>query len=654
MNYAVSSTATTCTSGKVVPWGAVTTDRLQENALHAYYQGVMQTNGTLSYVDPAGVFVSSALTADEWSALWTYEAAFGIRTVSANTYPTSDFGLTYVGEDGNASSGTWTADGAAEFPYVNSAGSLPVKGAWTYRAQVDPASTTTVPLLKDAAGNALAVKHTVPSQGNREVLALTFESAGYLTHGQVLGYGLVNWVTRGLFLGERHAYLNAQPDDLFISDSVWSGPYATCANTPDDPRLPEYRMTGNDLTKVLAWQSAKRNAATTKDLTLEMPFNGEGTTDAYLAELGITNDTLVPVARRNQAQFAWVNHTWSHQNMDFLYVTDAVVSTTNGVSTLTSKAFNFSNAWGHAVGGTGIPAGTIVVNVTSPSTIELSQAATSNGPVPNATVGTTKAQATSQINRNNKLASRYGLTKYSIKNIIQPDISGLKNSFFLEAADEAGVRYVISDTSRTGDPSQYGVNEGRYNALRPSLLEVARYPVNLYFNASTPQEWLAQDNCLYPAGAPFGHVDTYEQLLDRESSVMLRYLIQGHNRPLMFHQPNLRAYDGTRSVLGDLIDATLAKYNSLVTVPILSPTQDALALKQIARQQYNDALRNGGLIGSIVPNTSVTLTANKEVTVPVTGKLAADTAHPSESYAGQTITYVRLLPGQSVTIPLQQ
>ena len=37
----------------------------------------MQTNGTLSYVDAGGAFVSSALSAAEWSTLWTFEA--GVR-----------------------------------------------------------------------------------------------------------------------------------------------------------------------------------------------------------------------------------------------------------------------------------------------------------------------------------------------------------------------------------------------------------------------------------------------------------------------------------------------------------------------------------------------------------------------------------------------
>ena len=133
----------------------------------------------------------------------------------------------------------------------------------------------------------------------------------------------------------------------------------------------------------------------------------------------------------------------------------------------------------------------------------------------------------------------------------------------------------------------------------------------------------------------------------------------------MFHEPNLRAYPGGNgnSLLGDLIDATLAKYANLVTVPITSPTQDVLGQKQASRIAYDAALKSGAVSASIVPNTSVQLTAASgltgTVTVPVTGAkgttitwgASAGTAS-KEQYAGQPITYVTLAAGQSVTVSL--
>ena len=660
INYSVDPTTSACTSGKVTAWAnGVEQAVLWDGGVHAYYDGVMQTNGTLSYLDGNGVFQSSALSATEWAALWAFEAQFGTRTVSANTYPTSDFGMTYLGEDGNPSTATYTSAGAAAFPYINASGSLPITNAWTYRASVTAGDTSTTPLMTDASGDVLAVIHTYTAQGSRQALALTFDSAGYLTHGQVLGYGLVNWVTKGLFLGERHAYLDPQTDDIFIADSVWQTT-TPCGTAPDSPTLPEYRITGSDLNSLLAWQTAQQAKPLSKALKLEFPFNGEGTTLAYVQSLGLTTDTLTPVAKKVQASFKWVSHTYSHLNLDYQYVTDAQITTAlvNGVwtSTLTTKAFNLINAWDQVVIGTGIPGGDTVATVVNSSTVILSKpmgASASTVSVPNAQVGVTAALATKQLSQNNQVAvNQLKLTTYTRANLIQPDISGLTNPFFLQAAVSFGVKYLISDTSRTGDPATYGVNEGLYNPIQPSILEIARYPVNLYFNVSNPQQWLAEDNCLYPAGA-YGHVDTYAALLDRESNTLLKYLLTGANRPLMFHQTNLTAYDGTHSVLSDLMDATMAKYSALVNVPLVSPTEDGLGSRQAARMTYNNAWKNGGLSASIVPGVSITLTAQQAVTVPVTGLKAAPSATvTTESYGGQNISYVKLAAGQTVTLPL--
>jgi len=671
LNWAAdpNATDTTCSSGHVTSWDAgVTPDRLWDGSVHAYYEGVMQTNGTLSYVDSAGGFQSSALTAAEWSSLWTMEAQFGIRTVSANTYPTTDFGLTYRSEGSTPITARWTSAGAAAFPYVNASGSMPITNAYTYHAGATVGDTTTSVLLNDAAGDALAVVHTYPTQGNRQTLALTFDSAGYLLHGEVLGYGLVNWVTKGLFLGERHAYLAPQPDDLLIHDSVWQTT-TPCGTRPDDPSLPLYRITGNDLTSLAFWQLTKQFNAISSKFRVELPFNGEGQTAAYLADNGITRDTLTPAVKTFKVLFAFVNHTWDHQNLDGRNLSVDVL-TTNGVTTISGAgAGQFSNSWGHTVIGPGIPAGASIVNVSlDGSTATLSSPGTQDGTGVSVWVGVTYDQVASEISQNNALATSARLTNYSQANLIQPDISGLTNQNFLQAAYDRGVRYLISDTSRTGDPHTYGVNEGSWNTgtydptlpgagtaaahgTNWKLLELARYPTNLYFNVRTPAQWLAEDNCLYPTGA-FGHVSTYQQLIDRESTVLAKYLLEGANRPLMFHQTNLAAYSGGHSLFSDIMDATLSKYSALVKVPVLSPTMNQLGQKQSDRMAYNQALATG-LSASIVPGVSITITNNSTIAakVPVTG-LNAGLAYGAEQYAGQNISYVPLAAGQSVTLPL--
>ncbi len=547
--------------------------------IHAYYQAVIVTTGELGYSGANGY--QSALTPAEWNYLWAFEAKFGIRQLSWYTYPTPDYGFNYptgvVDTTTTPLSVPFSAAGKAVFSsYLNTATPVTIKNAYTYLA-TPLADGNTTPLLSDTNGNALAAVRTY-SDG-RQGLALTFDSNPYLLHNLVLSYGLVNWVTRGLFLGERHVYLSAQVDDMFIDNSLW--PASTpCGTSVDDPSLPTYRMTAADLKAAKAWQTATQAGATTKGLRLNMAYNGYGTTAGYYADYKAANpgaetvDTLTPEAKNQQGSYNWISHTYTHANLDQINYADAQ----------------------------------------------------------------------SELQNNDAAATSLGLGAYSRKNLVQPDVSGLANANFLQAGYDFGTRDLVSDTSRGGSNENPSPNAGVANAIQPAILQIPRRPNNLYFNVSTPTEWLAEDNCLYPVGA-YGHVDTYDQLLDRESTVLLSYLLKGDVDPWMFHQPNLRAYDGTHSLLGDLLDATLARYNTYFTLPVLSPTMDALATLVTNRMQYNGSGANANIVPTPSGPASITVKTVKAATVPVTG-LATSGA---EVYGAQYISHLNLGAGQSVT-----
>jgi hypothetical protein len=113
----------------------------------------------------------------------------------------------------------------------------------------------------------------------------------------------------------------------------------------------------------------------------------------------------------------------------------------------------------------------------------------------------------------------------------------------------------------------------------------------------------------------------------------------------MFHQPNLRAYDGTHSLLGDLIDATITKYKRYFNLPAVTLPQGQIGDRMVNRTVYNTA----GCSASIIPNTSITITCNDAaVYVPVTGLNTVD----AETYGGQKISFVLVQPGAPVTLPL--
>jgi hypothetical protein len=525
----------------------------------------MLTEGNLSH--QVGSDYVSALSKTEWATLQNYEATWGVRQVNWYTYPTADFGYQEVQSAADTTDTpiltNLTAQGKSVFSYLNPGMTLPIRYAYTYLAPT-LADGNTTPLLTDSKGNALASIHTYANK--RQILSLTFDNNPNLTHSIVLSYGLVNWLTKGLFLGERHVLMSPQIDDIFIPDSDWQ-PNTPCGTAPDNTGV-TYRITGADLQALLNWQTGKRTSTITPNMTLTMVFNGFGTA----ASVNSTTDTLTPFAVTNQGQFYWVNHTYDHADLN----------------------------------------------------------------------GMDYAAAKQEIQKNVQIAANtLHATDFSALNMVTPGISGLLNRRYLQAAHDTGIRYLVTDTSQKGydNPSP---NAGIYNADQPEILMIPRYPNDLYYNVSTPASWVAEYNCTYKS---FWKKDlTYTEILDEESDQLLTYLLRGSIDPWMFHQDNLRAYDGTHSLLGDLLDATLQKYEQYYNLPIQYPTMEHLGQTMAARMQYNAA----GVTASIIPGVSITIHAQNAARVPVTGLNKAS----AESYGGQHISYIDLAAGQSVTLPL--
>jgi hypothetical protein len=490
----------------------------------------------------------------------TYERQFNVRQVNWYVDPDPNFGLSspvgHIDASPTAYNFHYEAAAGSIFPYANVTNPVGIVNAFIYLSAAANGST---PLLTDDFGNVLAAVYNTPFAG--QYLSLTFDSNQYLTHDLVLSYGLINWVTQGMFLGEHHTYFTPQVDDYFIDDSEWP-PGLDCSTNPDGTGT-QIRINAADLSAFLTWQSATQSAPVSSNFIVSMAFNGFG------AQPGsYPNDDLTPATQTNQAAFNWINHTFDHTNLD------------------------------------SVDYGT----------------------------------AASEITQNNSTATALGFTNYNPANMVTPDISGLSNAAFLQAAFDNGVHYLVTDTSRAGGTNPTP-NTGIINQYQPSILEIPRHPNNLFFNVASPDDWTAEYNCIYPQ---LGY--SYPQILDNISDSFLPNMLNGDLDPEMFHQPNLHAYDGTRSLLGDLISLTFTKYASLVNFPILSPTEDVLGAKMSDRAQYNLA----GVTASFIPHQRIMITAQQTATVPVTGLSTTG----AETYDGQTISHLSLTGGQTLTLPI--
>jgi hypothetical protein len=291
------------------------TSRLTRGAQQGSYSAIVLTTGALSYSPDGGTSWLSALTPAQWQELWDYEARFGVRQASWYTFPTADYGFAGPATGTTAALRlSFTAAGAGLFPYLNAASGVSLRGAYAYLAAAgtpaDGGSAT--PLLTDADGHALAVVRRWPD--GRENLACAFDSNPSLLHSLQLSYGIMSWVNRGLFIGERHVYLSAQVDDLFLDADEWPAPAMPG---------PSYRTTGDDLRFVAAWQQQAQADPILAGFRMDLAFNAWGTTPGLYKD-----DTLTPAALVLQDRFKWISHTWDHKNLDGASYADTTLEIT--------------------------------------------------------------------------------------------------------------------------------------------------------------------------------------------------------------------------------------------------------------------------------------------------------------------------------------
>jgi hypothetical protein len=323
---------------------------------HAKYQAVILATGDLVHqvANPGGtVSFPSALADSEWTALAKFEQTFGIRQISDATFPSPVHGLngpTNTGEQGG-NAAALTAAGLQLFPYLK--GPVPIDNpsatavdAFGYQAtpapQVAPAAFGT--LLAGPNGSSYVGIYTHPD--GREEMVATVDSNENQLHAQILRHGMLSWVTRGVYLGYQRNYYEMQVDDVFLPDARWSttlkrslvdGPTTApdetqCApalNTPDEfiggggvaitppplgpapaglPACNPIRMTAADVARLVAWQNAN-------GIRLDMVFNGSGSAE-FLEDTGLPSDPLLAAFMASKNSFHWINHTFTHLQLD--------------------------------------------------------------------------------------------------------------------------------------------------------------------------------------------------------------------------------------------------------------------------------------------------------------------------------------------------
>ena len=263
------------------------------------YTGLILSHDGLGFDDGTGW--KSSLSEDEWALLADYEASCGAREVIWYARPSAELGLSETSEFDDAATETMTLTdaGASFFPYLVRDAAIPVALVFGYRAAVAEPETTQA-FFETASGGVLAAVHT--RADDTEVLAITVDSGTESVHSQLLEFGVVDWVTRGLFIGKRRIYLSPQIDDVFLKSALWT----------DGGGESTYRMTADDVGHLLDWSGGlPARLPERSTFRIQLAFNGAGSQPALFPD-----QSLVTALRDAEDQFFWINHTWDHANLD--------------------------------------------------------------------------------------------------------------------------------------------------------------------------------------------------------------------------------------------------------------------------------------------------------------------------------------------------
>ena len=540
-----------------------------QDSQRGFYQGVILTLGNLGVCDPN---CHSALDAPGWARLDNYTRDFGVRTLSYYTFPEPRYGMMPMGSlatsDERPMMAEFTEDAPAIFRDLRLPGSIRIVQAFTYMAQATAEEgEVTRPLLR-VGSQTIAVLHSKPD--GREYLALTFDNHPNLLHSLLLQGGLIDWLTRGVHLGWRKAWLMPQVDDIFLPNFLFDLSQPECA-TSGGPALNAdgvipcrtLRIGAADLEAVAQWQRGWRAKPQFAGVRVGMAFNGFG--------VKTDDDELLAGARKLSQEFFWVNHTFSHRHLDCY-------------------------------------------------------AATAEG-----CRGANAAEGLYEVSENRAAGERFGLPVDS-PSLVTPQISGLHNEEFLHGAAQAGIRYLVSDTSRPEfvPPIPNTILRSTHD---PSIYLIPRRPTAIFYNvadgeAGRPGSEPDEYNFLFGPrgqfrqanGQPFYSIgQKYDEVVERESELTLKYLLRGEMYPLMFHQANLWRYRGDHTLLTDLLEKVLAKFEAASLLPVLSVSQSQLGQLLEERAAYWRA----GVRATVWRDGRVTISAKQAVVVPITGACEA-------------------------------
>lgn len=611
----------------------------QNACVRANYQAVIITSGGLYPTSAAG-----ALTPSEQASLVAFEAACGIRQISAYVYPSSTYGMNTPTSEGDLGGTTvnLTVNGLSVFPYLKG----PVKiegGSWAYYAT--PTSTTNFKTLISGPNNSsLLGIYSYPDK--REEMVGTVNYNGSQLQTQLLRHGMLNWVTRGVYLGHNRNYFTMHVDDIFIEDSVWDTNSKSTSNTET------VRMTAADVQRAVNWQK-------TSKIKLDFLFNGAGSVEA-----GGAADPLTAALLANKSQFYWLNHTYNHFNFDNLNEDNPLA--TVQLASVADIANNISQNITFAKNNKlpGFDANELVTGTHSGLYNNYLAPGGYQAPWPgNPNLGAALVKTGILWTGSDGSISPDPYTVPCTSATVNP--APYSNTYTYTPASGPvyipSINMTIPAGTRIGNanlnPPYIYTNQQPASvqctkavSTKNPVWTVPRHPTNMYYNAATQAQQLDEYNYFYlPPSLGGGCVATaattcisqpvtWDEYLNKTGDQILGHVLGNDPRPHYVHQTNLAAdgilYSGMNNFLGS--------YNKYVNLPLVRLSLTDTGNLLLDRAKWKTAWTSGAVSG-YTQNGIIYLKNNGTVAVPVpvTG------AFLTNLYGGQYSTWKSIPAKQS-------
>ncbi|KAK3349655.1 hypothetical protein B0T25DRAFT_247462 [Lasiosphaeria hispida] len=628
----------------VVPQAGAALPALNSSSAEGNY-GAIIILSEVAYEYPTGW--ASALSADQWQALYDYQTSFRIRMVRLDSFPAAEFGVTTAaGGTGCCNAGVEqlvSISDASGFPTANikTGAGVSTQGLWHYPAIIT--NTTFAQAIAtfepDSAGafSGTTTAAIINNIGGRQQMVWFVgwatdwsQSSNYLQHAHI------HWMTHGLFVGKRKIYLHTQVDDMHLETDMYF------------PQGTTFRIRTSDLEAHKSWQAdINSRLPPGSNYVIEIGHNGNGDIEEatslassaavcnpnYAVEYDPPPDTPLEFQKPlGTGTDLWppefTNYTWSPE-----------CAKLDGVATW------FSN---------------------NPSTFSAVSHTFTHEELNNATY----YDAAREVDFNTAWLKQIGLwdgSRFSPSGLIPPAITGLHNGDAIRAWLDNGIRFVVGDNTRP-------VLRNQENSFWPlittveangyaGLVVLPRWATTIYYNCysqeCTLQEWINTS----------GGSSTFASLLDNARAVNTRYLLGLHPDPFMFHQANLRSGDvdsitvgsqsGPLSLLQIWVETITQEMARLTNWPVTSLKHDDIGTLFLERMQLdgcNPNLKyNYSEDGNSIVSVTVTADGNScSVRVPVTAPTAATSSGAStlDQIGSEPAIYWITLSGSPVTLVL--